>query len=127
MRRLTGVHVRVHVSRLKVSSLSAIARVFLRDDVSDIRRRVPVSSVTSPLPSSGAAVFARFEESTEIDRPSLRRQPSFSLPFLYTIKMLDVFWSMPSGNVTAKKLITLSGGSLGSCVDEERSQLRELM
>jgi len=23
--------------------------------------------------------------------------------------------------------ITLSGGSLGSCVDEERSQLRELM
>ena len=26
-----------------------------------------------------------------------------------------------------KKKITLSGGSLGSCVDEERSQLRELM
>jgi len=24
-------------------------------------------------------------------------------------------------------LTTLSGGSLGSCVDEERSQLRELM
>jgi hypothetical protein len=26
-----------------------------------------------------------------------------------------------------KRMITLSGGSLGSCVDEERSQLRELM
>ena len=26
-----------------------------------------------------------------------------------------------------RKEITLSGGSLGSCVDEERSQLRELM
>jgi hypothetical protein len=25
------------------------------------------------------------------------------------------------------EIITLSGGSLGSCVDEERSQLRELM
>jgi hypothetical protein len=25
------------------------------------------------------------------------------------------------------KMTTLSGGSLGSCVDEERSQLRELM
>jgi hypothetical protein len=25
------------------------------------------------------------------------------------------------------QMITLSGGSLGSCVDEERSQLRELM
>ena len=28
---------------------------------------------------------------------------------------------------TIKKSTTLSGGSLGSCVDEERSQLRELM
>ena len=28
---------------------------------------------------------------------------------------------------TKKKITTLSGGSLGSCVDEERSQLRELM
>jgi|HubBroStandDraft_3_1064219.scaffolds.fasta_scaffold22216_2 hypothetical protein len=27
----------------------------------------------------------------------------------------------------ATKMTTLSGGSLGSCVDEERSQLRELM
>ena len=26
-----------------------------------------------------------------------------------------------------RRLTTLSGGSLGSCVDEERSQLRELM
>ena len=31
-----------------------------------------------------------------------------------------------SGNESSRK-ITLSGGSLGSCVDEERSQLRELM
>jgi len=28
---------------------------------------------------------------------------------------------------TEPKKITLGGGSLGSCVDEERSQLRELM
>ncbi len=28
---------------------------------------------------------------------------------------------------TSKKDTTLNGGSLGSCVDEERSQLRELM
>lgn len=31
------------------------------------------------------------------------------------------------GNVCEMIVITLSGGSLGSCVDEERSQLRELM
>ena len=30
-------------------------------------------------------------------------------------------------SVRKKKITTLSGGSLGSCVDEERSQLRELM
>jgi hypothetical protein len=28
---------------------------------------------------------------------------------------------------SGRKNITLSGGSLGSCVDEERSQLRELV
>ena len=33
----------------------------------------------------------------------------------------------PSLDTQLKKLITLGGGSLGSCVDEERSQLRELM
>ena len=37
-----------------------------------------------------------------------------------------------AGRPPAEKLVfgldtTLSGGSLGSCVDEERSQLRELM
>ena len=30
-------------------------------------------------------------------------------------------------SVDRTKMTTLSGGSLGSCVDEERSQLRELM
>jgi len=30
-------------------------------------------------------------------------------------------------SLTNKNKITLGGGSLGSCVDEERSQLRELM
>ena len=37
---------------------------------------------------------------------------------------------LPSAYMHATKLCestTLSGGSLGSCVDEERSQLRELM
>ena len=29
--------------------------------------------------------------------------------------------------LSAREETTLSGGSLGSCVDEERSQLRELM
>ncbi len=29
--------------------------------------------------------------------------------------------------VLTGQIITLSGGSLGSCVDEERSQLRELV
>jgi hypothetical protein len=29
--------------------------------------------------------------------------------------------------VVKNEMTTLSGGSLGSCVDEERSQLRELM
>ena len=33
----------------------------------------------------------------------------------------------PIARVELKQMITLGGGSLGSCVDEERSQLRELM
>ena len=36
--------------------------------------------------------------------------------------------TVATANATEKlRDITLSGGSLGSCVDEERSQLRELM
>ena len=35
--------------------------------------------------------------------------------------------SNPDVVVRETKMTTLSGGSLGSCVDEERSQLRELM
>ena len=37
------------------------------------------------------------------------------------------FFSTGSRKAEREKEITLSGGSLGSCVDEERSQLRELM
>ena len=36
------------------------------------------------------------------------------------------FFLLEAARQTGKE-ITLSGGSLGSCVDEERSQLRELM
>ena len=35
--------------------------------------------------------------------------------------------SCADGRQPVKRNITLCGGSLGSCVDEERSQLRELM
>ena len=37
------------------------------------------------------------------------------------------FFLLESRKAYREKEITLSGGSLGSCVDEERSQLRELM
>ena len=37
------------------------------------------------------------------------------------------FFSTGKPQGLQRKEITLSGGSLGSCVDEERSQLRELM
>lgn len=43
-------------------------------------------------------------------------------PFLNIVRLPDVRVDTPSNKNT-----TLSGGSLGSCVDEERSQLRELM
>lgn len=49
-------------------------------------------------------VFARFEESTEIDRPSLRRQPFTTVSLHYIEMMPDVFRSMPSGSVTAKEI-----------------------
>ena len=39
----------------------------------------------------------------------------------------NFFFSAGSRKAYREKEITLSGGSLGSCVDEERSQLRELM
>ena len=43
---------------------------------------------------------------------------------------VDLTWSAATPthmSVTDESIITLSGGSLGSCVDEERSQLREVM
>ena len=39
----------------------------------------------------------------------------------------NFFFLLESRKAYREKEITLSGGSLGSCVDEERSQLRELM
>ena len=39
----------------------------------------------------------------------------------------NFFFLPDAARLKGKKEITLSGGSLGSCVDEERSQLRELM
>lgn len=55
----------------------------------------------------------------------------FSFYFLYTKKMFcknsDQGENFPPEKRKNKKKTTLGGGSLGSCVDEERSQLRELM
>lgn len=46
----------------------------------------------------------------------------FLFPMLF-VRMIT--WPTKTSN--KNKSTTLSGGSLGSCVDEERSQLRELM
>lgn len=64
------------VSRPNESPLSAIARVHFRD-VSDFVQKGTflVGRVMTP-PSSGAQPIARFKESTEFDRPCLRRNPS---------------------------------------------------
>ena len=42
-------------------------------------------------------------------------------------KSLERLRTHEERSVTDKHYTTLSGGSLGSCVDEERSQLREVM
>ena len=58
-------------------------------------------------------------------------RPGVVFSFFFSLLSLYVGWlftekpaSRREANETKK---TLSGGSLGSCVDEERSQLRELM
>ena len=73
--------------------------------------------------------------------PGRSPQPTI---FVYYFTVLFVLVGLPSGvSLAACRLLprqsgrtcppllgeetTLSGGSLGSCVDEERSQLRELM
>ena len=42
-------------------------------------------------------------------------------------KTESVVFTDPLSDIRCMANTTLSGGSLGSCVDEERSQLRELM
>ena len=65
-------------------------------------------------------------------RPS-RESPIFSFVFLIAKSNFFPFVQSrgrlyDAASVYVKRLLTtLSGGSLGSCVDEERSQLRELM
>ena len=69
---------------------------------------------------------ARFKES-----PALCDRPPYGFELLFLIS--QTFYCANSrsdhsiGKRKRKTKTTLNGGSLGSCVDEERSQLRELM
>ncbi|RUS68930.1 hypothetical protein EGW08_023306 [Elysia chlorotica] len=59
------------------------------------------------------------------DRPPCRRS---RLAFFFNLAKLFTFCHRSRKRVRVHQTFTtLSGGSLGSCVDEERSQLRELM
>ena len=94
---------------------------------------VLVLCATLSAPGRGELALARFKESREgsLTTPGRRGRPGRPLFFLSHLQSLKASGASPrpvqSGSAGCNIETTLSGGSLGSCVDEERSQLRELM
>ena len=82
-----------------------------------------VPAPSPALPGTGvSSLIARFKESPALgDRRPLGTQLPITFIFRIILSVKSYFEQQKNQRTT------LNGGSLGSCVDEERSQLRELM
>jgi hypothetical protein len=97
-----------------------------------------------PIPTIGESIrkralpaeWRRFKEQSSGNGGPSPRVLVFCRRLLSTTVNLPLYIARPIGNRSTRVydfrrneiiIITLSGGSLGSCVDEERSQLREVM
>lgn len=128
-RRSTGVRVRVP-DRPNESPLSAIARVCFRD-VSDFVQCGYLSRRSRDDAAGGwSTAYRQVQRIDRVRSPVLTSQPVYrhcSLIVIVTRRRVPGLCLAGRDVSLLNRTTTLSGGSLGSCVDEERSQLRELM